>query len=171
MKSTISILGFYKWDDTIFDGLSVPTGVNKDTVVNSILLECAELEVLYSNPNTLKTAISTWSDLSQQAWNRMAEALSATYDPVENYNRHEEWEDGSNSEAQNQVAGYNGNTMTDSDKATAFGNSRHSGRIHGNIGVTTNQQMITEEMTMRTKYNLVDIITGEFKRRFCLLVY
>lgn len=171
MKSTISILGFYKWDDTIFDGLIVPTGVNKDTVVNSILLECAELEVLYSNPDTLKTAIATWSDLSQQAWNRMAAALSATYDPVENYNRHEEWEDGSESEAQNQVAGYNGNTMTDSDKATAAGSSRHTGRIHGNIGVTTNQQMITEEMTMRTKYNLVDIITGEFKRRFCLLVY
>lgn len=31
--------------------------------------------------------------------------------------------------------------------------------------------MITEEMEMRAKYNMVDIITGEFKRRFCLLVY
>lgn len=171
MRSSISILGLYQWDSTLFDPLIVPAGIDKQNVVNNILMECAELEVLYSNPDTMKTAIGVWSRLSQSSWNRMQSALAASYDPIENYNRYEDWEDGNTSEAESQVAGYNDSTMANADRATSKGTGTHFGHIHGNIGVTTNQQMITEEMEMRTKYNMVDIITGEFKRRFCLLVY
>lgn len=171
MRSSISVLGLYEWDNTLFDSLSVPSGVDKQTVVNNILLECAELEVLYSNPDTMKLAIGNWSGLSQMSWNRMQAALAASYDPTENYNRFESWEDGNESEANSQVAAYNDSTMANADRATSKGTGTHTGHIHGNIGVTTNQQMISEEMEMRTKYNMVDIITGDFKRRFCLLVY
>lgn len=171
MRSSISILGLYQWDSTLFDPLTVPTGIDKQNVVNNILMECAELEVLYSNPDTMKMAIGVWSGLSQSSWNRMQSALAASYDPIENYNRYEDWEDGNTSEAESQVAGYNDSTMANADRASSKGTGTHSGHIHGNIGVTTNQQMITEEMEMRTKYNMVDIITSEFKRRFCLLVY
>lgn len=171
MKSNLSILGLYQWDNTLFDPMTVPAGVDKQAVVNNILMDCAELEVLYSNPDTMKTAISIWSDLSQNSWNRMQDALTASYSPVENYDRYEDWEDGNTSEAESQVAAYNDSTMANADRATSKGTGKHTGHLHGNIGVTTNQQMITEEMEMRSKYNMVDIITGEFKRRFCLLVY
>ena len=67
MKSSLSILGLYQWDNTLFDPLTVPAGVDKQTVVNNILMDCAELEVLYSNPDTMKTAISIWSELSQNS--------------------------------------------------------------------------------------------------------
>lgn len=52
MKSSLSILGLYQWDSTLFDPMTVPDGVDKQAVVNNILLDCAELEVLYSNPDT-----------------------------------------------------------------------------------------------------------------------
>ena len=47
MPATMSLLGLYNWDNTILDGLVVPAGVDKKTVINNLLRECAELEVLY----------------------------------------------------------------------------------------------------------------------------
>ena len=81
MKSSLSILGLYQWDNTLFDPMTVPAGVDKQTVVNNILMDCAELEVLYSNPDTMKKAISIWSELSQNSWKRMQDALTASYSP------------------------------------------------------------------------------------------
>lgn len=47
----------------------------------------------------------------------------------------------------------------------------HTEHTHGNIGVTTNQKMITEEVIMRTKYDMYSLITREFKNKFCLEVF
>jgi len=47
----------------------------------------------------------------------------------------------------------------------------HTGRVSGNIGVTTSQQMIESELRLRLGFNLYDIIADEFKRRFCILIY
>lgn len=43
-------------------------------------------------------------------------------------------------------------------------------RIFGNIGVTTAQQMLTEERRLMTDH-VIGYIVKEFKRAFCLLVY
>lgn len=47
----------------------------------------------------------------------------------------------------------------------------HTEHTHGNIGVTTNQQMITDEVALRKKYDMYSIITREFKDKFCLEVF
>lgn len=41
----------------------------------------------------------------------------------------------------------------------------------GNIGVTTTQSMINEELELRNKYNIYDYIVNDMIKRFCLLVY
>ena len=46
-----------------------------------------------------------------------------------------------------------------------------SSRIHGNIGVTTSQQMLEQELEVAPKLNIMNIIIESFKNRFCLLVY
>lgn len=43
--------------------------------------------------------------------------------------------------------------------------------LHGNIGVTTNQQMITEEITLVKMFNVYDTIAAMFETEFCLGVY
>lgn len=48
---------------------------------------------------------------------------------------------------------------------------KRTGKVHGNIGVTTNQQMIQAEIDLRVQNQLTYIIINDFKRRFCLLVY
>lgn len=47
----------------------------------------------------------------------------------------------------------------------------HSAHLWGNIGVTTSQSMLTDEIEVRNKYNLMDIICDSFKREFCLAIY
>lgn len=43
--------------------------------------------------------------------------------------------------------------------------------MYGNIGVTTSQQMATQEIELSPKLNMFNIIVNEFKDRFCLQVY
>lgn len=47
----------------------------------------------------------------------------------------------------------------------------HTGRIHGNIGVTTSQQMLEQEIEVAPKLNITNYMIESFKQRFCLLVY
>lgn len=42
---------------------------------------------------------------------------------------------------------------------------------HGNIGVTTNQQMITQELELRENNNIYDIIVRSFERKFLMRNY
>lgn len=46
-----------------------------------------------------------------------------------------------------------------------------SSRIHGNIGVTTSQQMLESELDLVPRLNFYRYLAEEFKRRFCILVY
>lgn len=86
------------------------------------------------------------------------------------------------------VAGFNSspNTLVDKSSLTTSGNQTNNYgrtsdstyekddneeiRAKGNIGVTTTQQMIEQERNI-ADFNLYDIITEDFKQRFCLLVY
>lgn len=47
----------------------------------------------------------------------------------------------------------------------------HTQDRHGNIGVTSNQQMITQEMIMRKAYNIYDIIADDIINATTLEVY
>lgn len=44
-------------------------------------------------------------------------------------------------------------------------------RAHGNIGVTTNQQMIEAEMQMRGNYNMYYVVIAAFEEHFLVQVY
>ena len=43
--------------------------------------------------------------------------------------------------------------------------------IHGNIGVTTSQQMLENELELAPKINTINYVVNSFKMRFCILVY
>ena len=62
----------------------------------------------------------------------------------------------------------NDNTQTDYRKQRT---ETENTRIHGNIGVTTSQQMIESEMSLRAKYDIYKIISREFEREFLVQIY
>lgn len=48
--------------------------------------------------------------------------------------------------------------------------NKHTGRVHGNIGVTTSQQMLLSELEL-ANWNVYDIITTSFISELCLALY
>lgn len=82
--SWLSILGMYEHDPTVMDGLQVPEGMDRETVVNNILLNCAELEVIYSHIESMRLAIKVWSDSNQIGWKKMYDTMTVEYNPIWN---------------------------------------------------------------------------------------
>lgn len=198
MRSILSILGLYQYDNTIFNSMQLPEGVNRGTLTDNLLCELAELEVLYPDPDFMKALIAKWSAKELPVWQKLYATTKFDYNPIYNYDRTEEWTEKSTTKqnvtgtskatdtAENisKVAGYNeeqlvtrdgnnSNSTTNAedvvDTDVQHGNTR-TGRTYGNIGVTTTQQMIEAERDV-VKFNIYDYIIDSFKRRFCLLVY
>ena len=282
----ITMIGFYNYlahdNEDLFEFLTVPEGIDKDTLVNNILLRGGEFEVLYSDPTFFKNMIGVWSNKWQRTMQRWINALSIDYNPLENYDRMEDWEDNGSrvsaeskkNDASAQRTNVSQNSMTDaktnsdntvnSDKqersenaiahddsvSTGDGtttntrsaydspgyqphdksesvtsgtnvsngitsangtttnnavtstqgsangttnalnqtmgtdaetgsqtanavdktNGVHSGRIHGNIGVTTSQAMLQAELDI-SKWNIYEEITNLFLSEFCIYLY
>ena len=201
IPATMSILGLYRYDNTIFDRLETPFADNTE-LINDILLECAELEILYPDSDFMKWAIGTWSKIENVTWQKMYATESLEYNPIENYDRFEDISDmfegsekdsGSgdttmqgSSTVNRQVFAFddnisqpqyidqlhpneNTNNTYNNNRSTNNTNTRVA-HIHGNIGVTTSQQMIESERSL-VKFTTAKYIVEEFKKRFCILVY
>lgn len=68
-----------------------------------------------------------------------------------------------------QTASANG-TDTSNSEGNTTDNAVHDGRIHGNIGVTTSQQMLLEELNI-SGWNLYEHIANVFIQELCIMVY
>lgn len=178
----LSIAGMYAYDNTIFDNMKVPDGVDKDTLIFNLLSETAELEVLYPDVPFMKEMLKMWSAKELPVWERMYKTTKLEYNPIENYDRIEEFtdvnrgEDVNSGHAVSRVAAFNESSLTPSgdgdtnSTSTSTSTSTRTGRTHGNIGVTTSQQMIEDERRV-SEFNIIDYITQSFKKRFCIMVY
>ena len=255
----LTVMGLYNFDNTLLNTLVFPGGMDGDKLKNAILLETAELEVVYPDPRFFKTAINLWSNIRLDTWNRIFHAAQLEYNPIENYDRFEtetsgntrqhsgvdstsesvqgssvtdgensrtisnttttsNSNQGSGSDSQtttNEITAFDSNALVTHDRSATTGQnsstltqngtetqsgtdtltddttvtntesktgsfthgekivdsaSRES-HIHGNIGVTTSQQMLESEIAISEKLNVYDYIVQEFKRRFCILVY
>ena len=85
----LSPLGLYQWDETIFDLMQIPKALDKQTLIDNLLAETAELEVLYPNPVVFKNLVGVWSHKQIDIWNRLYATTQYEYNPIENYNRYE----------------------------------------------------------------------------------
>lgn len=164
--ATTSLLALYQYNEQLFDGLRVPEGVNRDTLVNNLLAETAEFEILYPDPEFMANMISVWSMKELPVWEELEKTLHYNYDPISNYDRNEE--STNTGESLGKVAGYNASDLVNSSGAST--DVKRKARMWGNIGVTTTQQMIGEQRSV-VKFNMMDYIIESFIKRFCLLVY
>ena len=62
-------------------------------------------------------------------------------------------------------------TFTHGEQIDRDGTITKESHITGNIGVTTSQQMLEQEIEISAKLNVMQMICDSFKERFCLLVY
>ena len=62
------------------------------------------------------------------------------------------------------------NDTTENNTSTLDNTGVHAGRIHGNIGVTTSQQMLESELDLGY-WNIYSRITDMFLKEFCIMIY
>lgn len=62
-------------------------------------------------------------------------------------------------------------SFTHGEVITHDGDVTRENHTTGNIGVTTSQQMLEQEIEISAKLNVIKMIVDSFKDRFCLLVY
>ena len=76
----------------LFEGLTLPTGspLNRDIVINSILMRCGLNYPNFADPNVMKSAITIWSAKNQYTFEHVAKIYEADYSPIENYDRYED---------------------------------------------------------------------------------
>ena len=234
------------FDSTLFDGLQLPEGIDKNLVINCILERHGNAALAHPDPKWMKHYIGMWSTRRLPIWTKLDATLHLEYNPIENYDRKEDIEEkrvtgrttsgstnGTNSEnlsesssgtssgetsetgsenttgenkrdvsAENatdyQADTKNTNTNTvgrktdgtsstetsqesssdrsismaaeTSDTENTTDTLTHSNRTHGNIGVTTSQQMIQAERDL-VRYSLIEEIAEDYRDAFCIDVY
>ena len=211
----ITLNSFYEWlqaeDKDLFENLTLPEGIDKNTLVGNIIMRGGEFEVLYSNPFFMSELIGVWSTKWYRTFNKWITALSLEYAPLENYDRHEDYTDTTNKGiktsarrdsgntrsftnyktiSEREVSAFDSSTYQPSEKDTTeqqgsvsdnYGEGTsgsetennkfiHGGRIHGNIGVTTSQQMLESELDI-SKWNIYEHITDIFLEEFIIPIY
>lgn len=201
-NATMSVMGMYRYYPHLFSQLKIPTGLKNELFINRLCYETANMEVLFSSPPIFENVIGLWCDTNLERWQKLYDTTQLDYNPIENYDRNEEWEDtsttassvdshdtgtGKNSAQDKQrKAAFDSGAMVDSDsgenssesESTQTGHSTgesseystHKARLHGNIGVTTTQEMIQEERRV-LEFNMYSYLIQEFKEQFLLLVY
>lgn len=218
-SSTFTLVGLKNYLDyferDLFVNMNLPEGIDKDEAINNILLMAGDNELLYPEGEFMVNAIGVWAKKWYRTFEKWIAVLSEEYEPLENYDRKENWSDSasesestslSSSESSSASASdssSNSNSMLDvvsafnssnfSNDSAAQGNnvassksssggtndlksrtdsgkeqySTHGGRIHGNIGVTTTQQMLQQELDVQ-RFNIYDEIAIIFVREFTL---
>lgn len=170
----LSIMGLYEYDNNLFEGLQLPEGLSREAVINEILLQCAELEIVYPNIDIMKLAITTWSVANQYTWQKLYDTMVVEYNPIWNVDAtvNIDRDTSGSGNATDAVKGFNSNTWAESDKTDTSSSAKEDviERRTGNIGVTTTQQMLEQERKI-AEFNMISYIAQSFKQRFCLLIY
>ena len=78
---------------SVFDLLDLPEGIDKQNVVDNILVEGGDFEVMYTDPEFLRLSIGVWSKKHYRTFLKWITALNLEYNPLENYDRQESWGD------------------------------------------------------------------------------
>lgn len=89
----LTLIGLYNYDQTLFNGLTFPAGIDKDIAVNEILMKANEFCVLYTDPDFMKIQIGIWGQKHYRTFDKWVKALAEEFNPLHNYDRHEEIED------------------------------------------------------------------------------
>ena len=209
---------------------SFPEGVDADLAIDTLCIDTAELELLYTRPDTLEGLIKRWCKRRANIWTELEKTLHYDYNPIHNYDRteehtHTETRDlknteervasekentgnnvtntentiGESSQTDGKAAYNSGNIVTTSttdnnatQNITTHGNSEEirakdntddiartdTGTVtntekiiaKGNIGVTSTQQMISEQREI-VEFDIYHYIAEDFKTEFCIMVY
>ena len=187
------------WDEDLFDDITLPSGMDKTTVVNQIMLDNGLLEVVYPEHDLLKGLIKAHFLARQLDYQRLWDAVSQTYNPLYNLDRKntltERTERSENTtgnttsntkhSTEQKVSAFDsstyqpseqmsGNTSDTTDATTdSQGQDVHTLESHeeGSIGVITPQDMLRREFDIRKDWNIYKFISMDFRDNFMIQIF
>lgn len=199
MLVKMTLPGFLRYDPTLFDGLTVPQGVSRETLINRTLVRAGEFPVIYADPDYMREVITSFSAAYQLEMARTWDALNAEYNPIHNFDRNEEWTESETGESSNtsnstdtstgtattSYKGDNGGDWAEAqqDRSQTNGSGKssvsaqgktdrtHRARLYGNIGITTSQQMLTAELDLRLSASWYDLWAAKIVTELCIPIY
>ena len=132
------------WTDTLdSDGTSRTTGTNDTSTHRSE-------DVDTTNNGTVTTDVSAYDSTGYQPKEKVTSSETSTIDTS--------------------ISETIDNDTTENNTSTLDNEGIHTGRIHGNIGVTTSQQMLEAELDLGY-WNIYSRITDMFLKEFCIMIY
>ena len=152
MRATLSILGLYQREPTLFDELELPGSMNKDVLIDNILYEAAPLEAYYPDPNFMKFMIGRWSFMNQSVWQKLYDTTVLEYNPIFNYDRTEEWSENEQMLDKRTLTGTEMETSTDN----SSGKIKSSGTVKSELNVSgyNESSYVPREQTIETPNTL-----------------
>lgn len=78
------IISLMQWDNTLFDGMVLPDGVDKDLVIDTIMQKYGDSPLDHEDPAYIKYYIPVWSKRNLDSWTKLFATLSFVYNPLEN---------------------------------------------------------------------------------------
>lgn len=122
----------------LFNDIVLPSGIDKGILTECIYEDGAEFGVIYTDPPFFKSRVEGWFQRKYNTFQKWNDVLNSTYNPIENYDRIEDWTD----------TGTSSETGTRSD----VGTSHTTGETHDNLQEqTTGTSSDSETQSGRTQ--------------------
>ena len=122
----------------LFNDIVLPSGIDKGILTECIYEDGAEFGVIYTDPPFFKNRVEGWFRRKYDTFQKWNDVLNSTYNPIENYDRIEDWTD----------TGTSSETGTRSD----VGTSHTTGETHDNLQEqTTGTSSDSETQSGRTQ--------------------
>lgn len=156
-QAKITLIGIENYlnpGSSVFDQMILPEGIDRQTLIDTILLRCQEFELLYSDPEFLTAAVNVWSRKNYWTFDKWIKLINTEYNPLYNKDYQEEWTDIHAGTFAKSGSGQNTGTTSNSDDHT-----RTDNLSQGINTTTTNNLTRTDDLTTTTDMTRTDNLT------------
>lgn len=154
--------------------LPIKFGLNwvEDTQMRDLMLNYyLTQDMAYPDESLMVLKIQNKANLISEYWNKLYKLRSIEYQPIENYDRYEDIQETGLSKGQSSNSGtslysefpmesplkksVNNTDSNSSANSEANTDTTRKAHIHGNIGVTTSQQMLESEINLQKQLSML----------------
>lgn len=85
-NAKITLMGLNEYRDDLFEYLELPEDMDRQLAIDTIMLTCEELEIVYPSFPTMKHLIGIWSRSEVDIWEKLFKSENFEYNPLEPFN-------------------------------------------------------------------------------------
>ena len=164
-------------EHTLFDSITLPDGIDKEILVNSIFDECGEFEPLTIDVTLMKAKINNFFARNYDNFKRLYNYTLLEYSPIENYNKYRDSTNindstltkGTINTNEFKISAYDSDTYqpnqvetsADSGTDTSKNTTKYDEHEHGNIG-TPAITILEKDTNYWNKNNMYQTIAEKF---------